>query len=211
MAQKKTTVEQYKELLEKLPSVINAELKAQSDALTEIHILAKTDRNAKQIVRDVQSAMLAKFKVEVDHKIISVAQIPLEKGEINKLVRIRFLGLELSFDTVGCAVEVSLECAGKKYAGAESSDSAVANRYRAIALAAADAINDILAKKAFVTLEGVKVTELAGQNVILVALSLKKGGQSKLLVGSCADDESGGVAVVKATLDALNRSIPPLV
>ena len=42
---------------------------------TEIHVLAATGKAPKQVVRDVQSLALARFDLDVDHRIVSVVQI----------------------------------------------------------------------------------------------------------------------------------------
>ena len=44
-------------------------------ALEEVHVLIGPDRHPKQAVRDIESALAARWKLRVDHKKISVAQI----------------------------------------------------------------------------------------------------------------------------------------
>ena len=67
---------QWEILLKQLPGVLNAEITNNDEGqLTEIHVLATSDRLPKQIVRDVQSALMAEYKAKVDYRIISVAQI----------------------------------------------------------------------------------------------------------------------------------------
>ena len=50
-----------------------------NNQIAEIHIIANGDRQPKQIVRDVETTVLAMLHVKVDHRKISVAQID-EKG-----------------------------------------------------------------------------------------------------------------------------------
>lgn len=69
-------IESCQNLLNKIPGVINTKVVANEEGKpTEIHVLADLSRGPKQIVRDVQSALLASYNLSVDHKIISVAQI----------------------------------------------------------------------------------------------------------------------------------------
>ena len=69
-------IEEYQALLNQLPGIINSKIIVDEEGnLIEIHILSDTGRSPKQIVRDVQSALLANNNLKVDHKIISVAQI----------------------------------------------------------------------------------------------------------------------------------------
>ena len=66
----------WKELVTQLPGILGVEFSLENGAIREVHILSDQSRNPKQIVRDVQSAMLARFQVELDHRVISVAQVP---------------------------------------------------------------------------------------------------------------------------------------
>jgi hypothetical protein len=47
--------------------------------LTEVHVLATQERGAKQLVRDVQSSLLARFGIDVDYRIISIVQLHEER------------------------------------------------------------------------------------------------------------------------------------
>ena len=71
-----TATETWKAPVTRLPGVLGAEFTLENGPVREVHILSDQSRSPKQIVRDVQSAMLAKFQVELDHRIVSVAQIP---------------------------------------------------------------------------------------------------------------------------------------
>lgn len=68
-------VEHCQALLAQLPGVFASGIRLDQGEMVEIHILASASRSAKQIVRDVQSAIFAVYGVEVDHRIISVAQL----------------------------------------------------------------------------------------------------------------------------------------
>ena len=66
----------WKALTEQLPGILNVEFVISSGAVREVHVLSDQSRTPKQIVRDIQSALLARFQLTLDHRIISVAQIP---------------------------------------------------------------------------------------------------------------------------------------
>ena len=42
---------------------------------TEVHVLASPGKPAKQVVRDVQSLALARYDIDIDHRIVSVVQM----------------------------------------------------------------------------------------------------------------------------------------
>src|SRR6185436_6551044 len=42
---------------------------------TEVHVLADPGKPAKQVVRDVQSLAMARYDIDIDHRIVSVVQM----------------------------------------------------------------------------------------------------------------------------------------
>jgi hypothetical protein len=69
-------LEECRALLNRLPGVFAAGIRTNEDgAINEIHVLASSSRNPKQMARDIQSALLAAYNLDVDHRIISIAQL----------------------------------------------------------------------------------------------------------------------------------------
>ena len=72
--------ERAEELLSSLETVESVRLVlGRSGRLDEIHVLATDELSAKQIVRNVETALLTHFRRSVDHRKISVAQIQLSR------------------------------------------------------------------------------------------------------------------------------------
>lgn len=64
------------DLLSRLPGVLAVRLAVNDwGAIEAVHVLATVDRGAKQIVRDIESALQARFGLRLDHKKVSVAQV----------------------------------------------------------------------------------------------------------------------------------------
>ncbi len=59
--------------LRSLRDVESAVIKAHGEDISEVHIVTSSGKPAKQIVRDVQSLLQARFKLEIDHRVVSVA------------------------------------------------------------------------------------------------------------------------------------------
>ena len=79
-------IEEYQQLLNKIPGILSSRIITDdSQDITEVHILSSISRGPKQIVRDVQSALLAKYNLAVDHKIISVAQVEDKEMSIQNI------------------------------------------------------------------------------------------------------------------------------
>jgi hypothetical protein len=69
------TIQRAEDLLGSLTGVVSVRVVVcPGGDLEEIHLLTTTDVPPKQTVRNVESALKAHFHLEVDHRIISVAQ-----------------------------------------------------------------------------------------------------------------------------------------
>ena len=132
----------WKALTEKLPGVLSVEFVTEGPVVREVHVLSDQSRSPKQIVRDIQSALLARFQLDLDHRIISVAQIILPTVVQRRLICDK---LELSTGRSGVDVAVSLRVGDVYHKGVARSDLSSAGRNRAIAQATTDAINQFLA------------------------------------------------------------------
>mgnify|MGYP001820450538 FL=1 len=70
------TISSAEALLESLTGVVSARIVAKPGGdIEEIHLLSTEEVSAKQTVRNVESALLAHFDLEVDHRKISVARM----------------------------------------------------------------------------------------------------------------------------------------
>jgi hypothetical protein len=72
-------VEHAEEILRQLKEIEHASITTDGDEITEVHVVARTARRPKQIVRDVESALNAAVKRRIDHRVISVVIV---EGEI---------------------------------------------------------------------------------------------------------------------------------
>ena len=196
-----------KELVCKLPGVLDAELKPDdSGGLRDIHILSDSTRSAKQTVRDVLAALSARYSLEVDHRIVSVAQIPAEFASAAER-RVRYSGLDISCAGESCSVKVRLSADDREFSGEAAGGIDRLGRYRAAADATARALNCYLEGRASVRLEDVRLAELPAGAAVICSVSYFHSGGREPLVGSSIDRDDGGVCAVRATLNALNRRL----
>jgi hypothetical protein len=197
--------EAWKELVSCLPGILNAEFVLEGETIREIHVLADQSRFPKQIVRDIQSAMAARFQVELDHRIISVAQIPSLPTFPKK--RLLCQRLELSTGRDGTTVAVTLELEGQQRKGESVAVPSSYDRNRCIAQATVEAINSFLNVNCRFILGEWKRILMGEHNVVLVGLQLSGSGKQEYLVGACQEGDDPNLSVVLATLDAVNRRI----
>ena len=201
-----TETQAWKALITQLPSVLGAEFRLENQTIREVHILSDQSRQPKQIARDVQSAMLTKFGVDLDHRTISVAQIP---GTALRLTpkRLYCQRLELSTNREGATACIYLTLGEQEFVGRADCDFSEVGRWRAFAQATVAALNQLVAPNCTFSLEEIRRTALGKHWSILVGLTLKLDGMVESLLGACYEGEDPNFSVALATLDAVNRRL----
>src|SRR5262252_7604479 len=65
-----------------LRDVESASVQSEGDTIREIHILSRSNRPPKQIVRDVQTVLQARFNRSIDYRVVSVAYLTDTSGSV---------------------------------------------------------------------------------------------------------------------------------
>src|ERR1035437_306622 len=213
------------ELLATLQDVVSARIVADATgAIDAIHLLVMGSSTPKQVVRNVESALMAHLGVRVDHRKISVATTmkrPVSNPEAEPAVEVKpeavaaAEGRALYFEDVelrgsrakGVAVKVTLRRGKEQFVGeAEGFDSEKSRlELAARATLAAIACCDGGALK--LSFEGAKVIEAFDRELVLVGVLVRAGRNNVLLTGSCEVRESAETASALAVLNATNRWI----
>ncbi|MEW6546909.1 MAG: hypothetical protein AB1446_08340 [Bacillota bacterium] len=175
------------------------------EQVTAIRVLARAGRNPRQIVRDVQSALLGRFNLEVGPEAVSVAQLSDELEE--ELSPTRFVLRRITRSVAGGVgiVQVEMSLGEEAVEACASGSAAPAVQVRTAAQAALQAVHTLLGAELF-HLVDVKVVEAASGRVAVVALGLLGEGR-KVYVGCCPVRVDEAEAVARATLSALNRHL----
>ena len=184
--------------------------------VSEIHVLAKSGLQPKQIVRNIESALLAQLGLRVDHRKISIAQTadvkPLEALE-REAVRDLALHRALLFEDLVVApgrrshritLAVTLSCGGRTETAEEESSDTPRSRVEAAARATV-AVLDRLLEGHSVALEGAKIVEAFDREFVFTGVQGLGGRETLLLTGTAEIKESAERAAVFAVLDATNR------
>ncbi len=184
--------------------------------VSEVHVLAQAGLQPKQLVRNIESALLAQLGLKVDHRKISIAQTaevrPIEAVE-RGLVRDRAIRRAVLFEglTVApgrrphrVALSVTLTFGGRTETADEESADTPRSKVEAAARAAVTAL-DLLLLDNSVALEGAKIINAFDREFVLVAVQGLGGRESTLLMGTSEVKESAERAAVFAVLDATNR------
>ena len=184
--------------------------------VSEIHVLTQNDVQPKQVVRNIESALMAHLGMKIDHRKISVAQTadvrPIEalqdeavRARANKRV-VLFKGLEVrpSDRPHRVLVRVKLTFDSREAEAEEQGTDTIRNRVEAAARAAALCLDELLPDNS-VALEGAQLIEAFDRKFVLVAVHGLGGREAQLLTGTCEIRESAERSAVLAVLDATNR------
>ncbi len=206
-------------LIASLKGVLSARVVASLEGeISEIHVLAEAELTPKQVVRNVESALLAQLGVKLDHRKISVAQtaevLPIEVMEERaaletarkRSVVFRRVDVTSTRGKHRVTVTVTLEHDGGDLTAAEDAGDATKMRVLAAARAAVG-ILDGLMQDGTVDLAGANLLEAFDASVVLVGLHVLEKRETRLNVGSCVIRGSAEQAAVLAVLDARNRQI----
>ena len=202
----------YQELLDKIPGVVNTKIVLNDNgAVDELNVLAGSSRSPKQLVRDIQSALMAKYGFAVDHRTISVAQIDTEMLGEKSCPRLFCASVASSVADGRCSAHVTLKAGEEIYVGDSIGSSVLFTRNRIVATAVIEAVHQFLNRELF-TVVDVKTTSIADRQAYLVAVAMQGPQGSELLLGAVCDQNfDPNETIVKATLDAINRRLPMLI
>lgn len=196
---------QFKDIINKLDGVINSKIVLENDEVIEIHVLANNLRAAKQLSRDIESAIAAAFDYKIDRKIISIAQISTDDEK--DIRRIRFDGI--SYNTIDTSAEcsVNLIYEDKDYAVTKTGIKTSSKRKKLIAEATLNAIESILGKKSIFDVHDVVEITRGDISFVNVIVNMMEDENEEYLIGSALVKNDINEAVAKAALDAVNRRI----
>lgn len=189
----------------KLPGIINCSIICNEDnSIGEIHILAALGRNVKQLVRDIQSAISAKFNITVDYKKISIAQI--NEMEFNDArVRIESIAVKSIDNMIEATVAVSYD--DKLFEGKSRKVKSKSNKVKAVAEATLLAIESYLGVNGILYLEDLARYKISDKEVYVSLVGLSQDNVEESLTGSCIVSLDENESAVKAVLAAVNRKI----
>ena len=184
--------------------------------VSEVHVLAQSGLAPKQLVRNIESALLAQLGLKIDHRKISIAQTadvkPIEAME-RESVREKVLQRAVLFENLTVSpgrrqhrilISVTLSYRDHTETAEEESSDTPRNRVEGAAKAAVTVLDRLL-KDSSLALEGAKIVEGFDREFAFVAVQGLGGRETLLLSGTAEIKESAERAAVFAVLDATNR------
>lgn len=188
--------------------------------IDEVHVLSSSEIGAKQVVRNIESALLAQFGLQVDHRKISVAQIrerDLPHDGVEESLAGREAAAERRLLLDGFQMErragervlsrVRLREAEEVFEGEHEGPDYAKSRLEVTAQAVLNALTKVANGKASFAVEGVAELEVFGRRLIVVLVQGFAGRRAIALPGISRVHDSVEEAVVLACLSATNRWI----
>lgn len=192
--------------LTKIKSVISCKIIADQDGnIIEVHILADNSRHSKQIARDIRSTLIAQFNLLVDYKVISVAQIA-QNLAISNSYRLIYDGYTNETTNDYIKICAKLSCDGNEYTGVAEGIKSEKNVLKLAATATIDAVKNAIGLDCFLV-EDIQTSKIAGQDIIITAITHIKQGEECILTGSSLIVNNKIDSVIKSTLNAINRKV----
>ncbi|TGE33854.1 hypothetical protein [Desulfosporosinus sp. Sb-LF] len=211
MSEVPCSIQDWEQAIRQIKSVIAARINVNNQGeIEEVHILAGSGRSPKQIVRDVESSLAAQFDLQIDHKKISVAQVDdNEEGTfaVVESTRPKLVGVTLRTVNGMAEVKVELLTGDKLMEGVAQGPSSSHNKLRLFVEATLKALAPLTLDQFHFVTEDVGITHLAKQQVALVAITMIVPSGEQSLTGCALVRNDDREAVVKATLDAVNRKL----
>lgn len=199
---------EFEQIIRQVRGVKSARVVCAGDRICEVHVLANQDRHPKQIVRDIESAVMVRTGLQLDHKKISIAQVEEEETSQGGAGRPR-LG-EVSVVSRGLEAEarVTLAFGELLIEGTATGPNTAKNGLRLVAVAATRAIEAFIQSPSTKLLvEDVQLQPFAGREVVLVATSMISPYSEAVVIGAAVVKSDPREAAARATLDAFNRKL----
>jgi len=200
------SMDEIESALSRIPSVTAARVvSSPSGRIAEVHVLARRDRAPKQLVRDVQSVVLASFGVEIDYRTVSVVQLddPLTEGDsTNQTPRVALLRLNSDVKGHSSEIRVHVSAGGDEQGGTVSGPASAGMRL--VARAVVQAVSSLVGDSAL-DVDFADVLPAGEYSVAVAVLRLATSKGDQVVSGSAVVRKDSNDAMARASLSALNR------
>jgi hypothetical protein len=195
---------------------------------TEVHVLAAPGKPAKQVVRDVQSLALARYDIDIDHRIVSVVQMGddevravepadvVANGEVSVeeapdespdvVVRPSIAAIMVRSGKGVTDASVTLATGDQLFEGTSQGPAGRTHRARLVAIATLDAVAELLGQPCEVESSAVVGTGTREVALTVLTMTVPRTGE-QVLTGSAVVRGDEADAVARSVLAALNRQL----
>lgn len=195
----------FTDIIKKIDGVLYVKSVESDNKLEELHIVASMMRSPKQIVRDIESTLLAMFDYRIDRKVISIAQI--DNGTIKRIKRIKYEGVSIETQGANIECKVRLSHQGEEFECVKSCIKTINNRYKIVAKTTLGVVGQIVGDAYGFDVQDVLLSTSRDVSFVCVVVNILVKDKEETLVGAVVIRDDINEAIVKAALDAINRRI----
>lgn len=198
-------IELIEKTIEKLDSIVSCKIISDhNNNFEEIHIVSNGTRTAKQLVRDIQSILIATYNIQIDHKKISIAEI--QDNSLKKsATRLKLMSVSHDNNGQKAMVKVVLDNHRDVFENSKMGINTCRNVDRMLVDVTLKTVEEAYGYEETFILEDVKTINISTDKAVIVVITCINNGIERRFCGSCLITNDYKEAVVKATLDALNR------
>jgi hypothetical protein len=219
-------------LLGSLAGIVSAHvIRDTGGEIVEIHVLSTPELHPKQVVRNVESALSAGLGIEIDRRIVSVAQIRTPRDDTAPTLllpvgpapmgvdvpqpipaaphetastRLEYVHYQSRRDAERCACEVTLRDGERQITGSGTGPDTAGGRAEAAARALLDAV-ERARPDLRLHLDGAIISTSRGRSFVIVGAHALLDRETISLAGAAPLARSPEEAAILATLQATNR------
>ncbi len=192
--------------INKLEDVISCRVLSTGTEIEEIHVFAAPESAPKKIVRNIESLLLVRFGLRIDHRKVSIVQLGQSNNGPLEMARPSISKIEKQTMPDGEYVCVEICVDGALTTGLGRAESAETDLH-ASSRATINAIERLLDERGALSLCGISIVPLGNWQIAFAVLLWTLDGQEELLVGACLARGNSLEDGVRATFDAVNRKL----
>ena len=195
-------------IIAQVKGVSSARVVYENGTIVEIHVLADGSRSPKQVVRDIESAVMVKLGITVDHKCISVAQLTTDEVILpTNETRLRLIRIGYTLNGAESSVSITISVNDELFEASSTGPKINHNRLCLAARATLAAVERYLGtENMFVLFDTTKIT-VANQQAVITVISFYRDSREEILLGAALAKGDDLEAAAKATMDAINRRL----
>ena len=190
------------DVISKVSGVVSVKVVEENGEPREVHVIASSDKNPKQIVRDIETMVLASIGFKLDRKIISIAQLDSQHSLPKVKYSVSHVDLERYGNTVKAIVRITSLDGEEKTGEYEGPDTTV-NLPKVVGMAVVDSLKPDSA----VSVDDVQKLVMAGEEFVICHLTLSDGSNETRVLGAAPLKNDFLKAICYATLDALSKHL----
>lgn len=191
-----------------LPGIVGCKVVVgEDDRIEEVHILDASSKNPKQVIRDVESAVMVDCDLKLDHRVISIAQVKNRDLISKDQLRLKISGFSKDMSDESTEVNVELEFNDRRFTGTSSGIITIGNKLRYLSEATLRAVEEYLGGTCSLALNDIRLVEIGRDKAVLVSISIVNENKEEVLLGCSLVRGEEELSAIKATLDSINRRI----